>query len=122
MRYTRIYADDTGETHLEEVDIELELTELAPPAPPFDLSAARPATRMLFATLPVGWFGDWHPAPRRQFFLQLTGEVEVVVSDGGRVQTGAGSVTLLEDVNSKGHVTRVVGDSPVTGAFVQLAG
>ena len=38
MRYTRIYADDTGETHLEEVDIELELTELAPPAPPYSVT------------------------------------------------------------------------------------
>ena len=33
---------------------------------------------------------------------------------------GPGSVVLLEDVSGKGHVTRVVGHGPSSGAFVQL--
>jgi hypothetical protein len=76
---------------------------------------------VLFASMPVGWFGDWHPAPRRQFFVQMTGEVITEMSDGSRVQTGPGSVTLIEDVNSKGHRTWNAGDVPMAGAFVQLA-
>jgi len=52
---------------------------------------------------------------------KMTGEVVTELSDGSRVQTGPGSVTLIEDVNSKGHRTWNAGDVPMTGAFVQLA-
>ena len=119
--YTRIYADDAGETHFEEVSVALSPADLAPPAPPLELSAPYQAARVLFASMPVGWFGDWHPAPRRQFFVQMTGEVVTELSDGSRVQTGPGSVTIIEDANSKGHRTWNAGDVPMTGAFVQLA-
>ncbi len=117
MSYTRIYADHAGETHFEEVSVALAPVELAPP---LELSAPYRVARMLFAIMPVGWFGDWHPAPRRQFSLQMTGEVETEMSDGSRVRTGPGSVTLLEDVNSKGHRIWNAGQAEVTGAFVQL--
>lgn len=119
--YTRIYADEGGETHFEEVSVALSPADLVASAPPFELSATFQAARVLFASMPVGWFGDWHSAPRRQFFVQMTGEVVTELSDGSRVQTGPGSVTLIEDVNSKGHRTWNAGDVPMTGAFVHLA-
>ncbi len=120
MRYTRIYADAAGESQFEEVEIELREADFAPSAEPMDLSAPIEAARLMFATIPVGWVGERHTAPRRQFFVQLTGVIETEVSDGRRVRTGPGSVTLIEDTEGSGHVTRVIGDVPVTGAFVQL--
>jgi len=34
-----------------------------------------------FSTAAPGWFGDWHPTPRRQFFFLLSGEIEGEVSN-----------------------------------------
>jgi quercetin dioxygenase-like cupin family protein len=69
---------------------------------------------------PSGWFGDWHPTPRKQFFFGLSGEYEVKVSDGESRVFGPGSVVLVEDVAGKGHVTRAVGSEGVLTAIVQL--
>jgi hypothetical protein len=58
---------------------------------------------------PAGWFGDWHPAPRRQFMVKLAGETEFVASDGERRRIAPGMVLVLEDTGGKGHQSRVVG-------------
>ena len=84
MRYVRLFADPAGETHFEEVNVELTPADFAPPAPPLHLSAAFPASRFVFLAAPSGWFGDWHPAPCRQIFAFLSGEIEVETSDGER--------------------------------------
>jgi hypothetical protein len=34
ITYARLYADDQGESHFEDIEIDLALTEYAPPAPP----------------------------------------------------------------------------------------
>ena len=81
----------------------------APPAPPFEVSAAMPCTAMLLATLPVGYESDWHPAPARRWFLQLAGELEVETGDGEVRRLTAGTVVLVEDVIGPGHRTRVAG-------------
>ncbi len=39
----------------------------APLAPPMYASTPMPAAQTLFLLCPEGWFGDMHPAPRRQF-------------------------------------------------------
>ena len=118
MKYTRIFADGEGETHLEDVEIKLELDQYAPPAPPFMVSELRPATHYGFSQFPSGWVGEWHPAPRKQFYLVLAGEVECMVSDGERRVFGPGSIVLLEDTTGKGHVTEVVGSKDVVTAMI----
>ena len=120
MRYTRVFADEKGETHFEDVEVELELVDFAPPASPLMLSRFKLATRYAFCVFPSGWFGDWHPTPRKQFFFGLSGEYEVKVSEGESRVFGPGSVVLVEDVAGKGHVTRVVGSEGVLTAIVQL--
>ena len=94
--------------------------DFAPPTPPLHLTEPITAERTIFCTFPPGWFGDWHPAPRRQFYFQMSGEIEVQVSDGEVRRFTAGSVVLLEDTSGKGHSTRVVGDNAVEAVFVQL--
>ena len=75
---------------------------------------------MPFFVAPSGWFGDWHPTPRRQIFFCLSGEVEAQVSDGEVRRFGAGSIVLLEDTTGKGHVSRVVSSEDNIVAVVQL--
>jgi hypothetical protein len=116
----RIFADNAGETHFDELEFELTPTDFAPPAPPLHLSPIMPATGFAFVRLPAGWIGDWHSTPRRQIFFWLAGEIEGEVSDGERRRAGRGEATLLEDTSGHGHRSWVVGDEDVLAAVVQL--
>jgi len=120
MKYTRIYADSKGESHFMDIQIELEPVDFAPPAPPVNLSSFTPATQYAFCVFPSGWFGDWHPTPRRQIFFILSGEGELQVSDGEVRRISPGSIVLVEDTTGKGHVSRVVGSMDMVTAVVQL--
>ena len=121
MKYTRIYCDVDGESHFEDVYVEVAPVDFAPPASPLNLAAPLEAERAVLCEFPAEWFGDWHPAPRRQFCFQMSGELEVQVSDGEIRRFSAGSLGLLEDTSGKGHLTRVVGNSGVDAVFVQLS-
>ncbi len=120
MRITRIYADAAGETRFDHLDVGLGPVDLAGTGVSIDLSTPWDAARVMFASFPAGWVGERHTAPRRQFFIQQTGVIEVEGADGATIRTGPGEVTLVEDIAGSGHVTRVIGDEAVTGAFVQL--
>ncbi len=120
MNYTRVYTDSQGKTHFEEVEVEFELVEFAPPAPPLFVSSFNSAARYAFCAFPPGWVGDWHPAPRRQFFYILTGEMEIEVSDGETRRFGPGHVVFLDDVTGDGHVARITGSDELQCAVMQL--
>jgi hypothetical protein len=103
MRYVRLYAGPDGESHFEDVDVALEAVDFAPPAPPLHISDFVPATRVGFLTAPSDWQGDWHPTPRRQFFVYLGGGAGVEASDGEVRHFRTGDVLLVEDTTGKGH-------------------
>jgi hypothetical protein len=108
VKCTRIYTDDEGESHFDQVEIELELQDFAPPAAPMHASEFQTATRYGFLSSPTGWFGDWHPAPKRQVALCLAGAIEVQVSDGESRRFEMGDIILVEDTHGKGHTTRTL--------------
>ncbi len=118
--YTRLYSDDKGESHFAEVEINLLVTDYAPPAPPLNLSPFTPATQFGFLRAPANWSSDWHPSSARNIFVVLSGEWEVTASDGEPRRFGVGSVLLVEDTTGKGHSSRVVSDSDSMAAMVQL--
>ena len=120
MKIQRLYSDLDGESHIEDIDIQMTPVEFAPPAPPIDLSAFWDATRVAIMRAPPGWKGEWHPAPRRQLMFYLAGHVEGETSDGARRTMRPGTVVLLEDTTGKGHRSRVVGDEEVVIAVAQL--
>ena len=120
MKYVRIYSDSDGESHFEDVGVALEPVDYAPPAPAIDLSAAVPVGECRFFSVPADWFGDWHPTPRRQFFLLTSGWLEVTTTDSETRAFGPGEVVLLEDTVGRGHTTRAVG-AAASGVFVALA-
>ncbi len=120
IAYARFYTDAAGESHFEDVRVALARMDFAPPAPPLDVSAFAPAKQVGFVRMPAGWFGDWHPAPRRQFMFCLAGAVAVQVSDGETRVFRPGDVVLLEDTTGKGHTTRVVSEVDLVMAVAQL--
>ena len=122
MKYVRVYADPSGETHFQELgEVPFTLANYAPPAPPFDVSPFAPAAQYGFLRLPPGWNGDWHPVPFRQVQIWVSGEVEAQVSDGVVRRFCPGTVALVEDTTGKGHVSRVVGEEACVIAVVRLA-
>ena len=44
VKYVRVYADATGESHFEDLEMALIPMDVAPPAPPINVSAFAPAT------------------------------------------------------------------------------
>jgi quercetin dioxygenase-like cupin family protein len=74
----------------------------------------------VFLAAPKGWSGDWHPAPCRQIFSFLSGEIEVEVSDGETRRFVPGDALLMEDTTGKGHATRNIGEVDVLMAVTQL--
>jgi len=121
MQYTRLYSDDHGESHFDDIESDLKLSEYAPPAPPLYLSPLTAAIQFGFMNAPAGWSSEWHPTSARNIFFVLTGEWEVVASDGEWRRFGPGSVLLVEDTTGKGHSSRVVSERDSLAAMVQLA-
>jgi hypothetical protein len=117
MKYTRIYADAKGETHLQDVEPEMKPTDHA--STMSDLIAAK---GVIFRdTDSAEYFIDWHNAPRRQFVVNLSGDVEITTSDGEKRTFGPGSILLAEDVTGKGHISRGIGKSERRTLFIPLA-
>ncbi|MCW4009581.1 MAG: cupin domain-containing protein [Candidatus Bathyarchaeota archaeon] len=121
MKYEILYTDTAGESHFKDAAVDFEMVNFAPPAPPVGLTSYIPANQLVFFKLPAGWFGNWHPAPKRQFFCCLAGEFEMTASDGETRTYHAGEVFLLEDTTGKGHKSRVPGKEDFVAAVVQLA-
>ncbi len=72
--YIRLYSDEKGESHFEDLETELVPVDFAPPAAPLNIAQFLPATQSLWVGAPVGWAGDEpHPSPRRQIFCTLQG-------------------------------------------------
>ena len=117
--YTRLYADANGESHFEEIEIELTSTDYAPPAPPLDLSSFTPATQFGFMRAQAGWASDWHPSLREICFScsAANGKLRPATASSGALLPGA---LLVEDTRGKGHASRVVSNSGSLAAIVQL--
>jgi hypothetical protein len=77
MKYVHIYADQSGDSHFEDVEAAMSLTNFAPPAPPVDMSSLMSSTTVGFLAIPTGWYGPPHPVPRRQFLFLLRGSVSL---------------------------------------------
>ena len=121
MRIARIHSDPEGLSHFEDIEVGPQSVAYAPPAPAVNLSQSFDASRTVLCSFPAGWYGDWHPTPRRQLYFHLSGRLEVHVADGETRRLEAGDIVLVEDVAGSGHTTRVIGDGPATGVFVHLA-
>ena len=110
LKYVRLYSDSAGISHFGDEKLTFTLTDFAPPAPPISVSGAIESEGAMVISSPAGWEGDWHPAPQRQYFVCLEGQLQVEVSDGEVRTFGPGAVILVEDTLGKGHVSRVVGE------------
>ncbi len=103
MRIHNLYVDDAGETHWR--DIEVQWVEERNGS---KLSARLPATGIIFRETSGDYDLDWHPAPRRQYIINLDAGVQITASDGECRVIGAGEVLRVEDTTGKGHLSKAV--------------
>jgi hypothetical protein len=119
-RIVRVWADDDGESHVEE--LEFHAPRRGAGGPPSSIPAAgSPVLR----SYPVAddaseWVGvDWHQPPGKTFAVSISGEIEVEVTDGSTMSIGQGDLVFLEDVRGPGHITRLRGG--VTNLFIPVS-
>ena len=106
-RLIRVFATPDGKSHLTELVI-------APDAGPVPISSMTAGVYRGSGTRTP----DWHNAPSRQFAINMTGSLEVEITDGTRRKIGPGDLVFLEDTTGKGHVTRPLG--PITNLFLRV--
>ncbi len=115
MRIHNIYVDDAGETHWR--DIEVEWVEERNGS---KLSARLPANGIIFRETAGSYDLDWHPAPRRQYIINLDAGVKITASDGEAREIGAGEVVLVEDICGKGHLSQSIGGKMRHSIFIPI--
>lgn len=121
LTYLRVFADEAGGSHIERgLALPLTAKNFVPPAPAIGISALQEASACVFLAVPAGYFGDWHPSPKRQWLVFISGQMEFETSDGERFLGRPGSVVLLEDTNGPGHRSRVPAGEPAVMLAVQL--
>jgi hypothetical protein len=104
MRIHNLYEDADGISHFR--DIEIEWVEQRQSS---QLSKRFPATGVIFRKVSRDYNLDWHPAPRRQYIVNLDAGVQITASDGESRVIGPGEIVLVEDVSGKGHLSKAVG-------------
>src|SRR5262245_7897718 len=76
-------------------------------APPFEISAHYPASRVRFTRIPADMRPvGWHTVPERVLTVRLDGSVEYETSDGEVRHVPPGGFVLVEDTHGKGHLSR----------------
>ena len=115
MRIHNIYVDDAGETHWRDVEVKWVQERNGS-----KLSDRLPATGIIFRETAGDYDLSWHPAPRRQYIINLDGGVKITASDGEVREIGAGEVILVEDVRGKGHLSQSIGGQMRHSIFVPV--
>ena len=120
FKYVRLFAAPDGESHFEDVAVEFTSVFPLPPAAPVVASDWQSAERIGFLSVPPGWRGDPHPAPRRGFDVFLAGTFAFQASDGEIRHFHAGDILLAEDTTGTGHSSWNADDDTVVCMEIQV--
>jgi hypothetical protein len=116
VKVTRLYTGPDGKTHVEEYEIPLKGQGRGT-----ELSATVGVTSLQFRRTNRDYNLDWHPAPRRQYVITLSGESEVELDGGRKIRLGPGNILLAEDTTGQGHISRAIGSGDRISLFIPLA-
>jgi len=115
MRVVRLYTGPDNQSHFEDLDVPLEdLGKIG------FLSEHVKATCVVFRETAGDYDYGFHTAPRRQYVVNLEGEVEIEVGDGTRRILRSGDILLAEDTTGQGHISRAVAGKPRRSLFITL--
>jgi len=115
IKVVRIYTGPDNRSHFEDLQVPLKdggkvgfLSELVK------------ASGVIFRITTGDYNYDFHPAPRRQYVVNLEGGVEIEVGDGTKRILGTGDILLAEDTTGQGHISRAVAGKPRKSLFIIL--
>jgi hypothetical protein len=111
----RIYTKADGNSAMEHIELPMNATGVTGAA-----SKALAGGAVNFRYMPAEMNADWHTAPRRQMVATISGEGEIETGDGQVLVVRPGVVTLLEDLQGKGHLTRGRGGTGRLSVFIPL--
>jgi len=103
MRIHNLYEDEYGQSHFRDIEV-----EWVSEGKGGKLSERLPATGIIFRQVQPDYQLNWHPAPRRQYIINLDAGVEITASDGEARIIPAGEVILVEDTSGDGHMSKAV--------------
>ncbi len=115
MKVVRIYTGADNQSHFEDLQIPLKDSGKIG-----FMSELTKATGVVFRETGGDYNFDFHTAPRRQYVVNLEGEVEIEVGDGTKRILRAGDVLLAEDTTGQGHISRAVAGKPRKSLFITL--
>jgi hypothetical protein len=115
MKVVRIYTGPDNQSHFE--DLEIPLKDAGKTG---FLSELVKVNGLVFRYTTGDYNYDFHPAPRRQYVVNLEGAVEIEVGDGTKRILGAGDILLAEDTTGQGHISRAVAGQPRKSLFIIL--
>ena len=115
MKITRIYTGKDNQSHFEDIDILLK--DIGKGG---FMSELMKATGIVFRETDGSYDYDFHNAPRRQYVVNLEGEVEIEIGDGTKRILHSGDIFLAEDTTGQGHKSRAVGGKPRKSLFITL--
>jgi hypothetical protein len=101
MKVTHLYTGDDGRSHFADLNIPLD------PQSYGSQSSLLPVEGVILRETPEGGEQAFHPAPRRQFVVTLSGQAEIEIGDGTKRHFNAGDIMLADDTTGQGHITRV---------------
>lgn len=79
-----------------------------------------PCDSVRLAETEPGGIYDWHPAPRKQVVVTLTGTIEFTFGNGEILVVKPGDVFLAADIEGRGHKWRIIGDDPWRRLYVHI--
>ncbi len=97
----RLYTGGDGQAHFEDLNV---------PAGDMETVALKAGADMTFRSFPDGTFSDWHTAPRLQYVIVLSRQMEIGIGDGTKRMLDPGDILQVEDLTGQGHTTRSVGN------------
>jgi len=115
IRVHNLYCDAAGESHWRDITIEWENE-----GPEGKTSARQLANGIIFRQTQAEHDRPWHPAPRRQYIINLDAGVELTASDGESRKIGAGEIILVEDTAGKGHLSKSINNQMRHSIFVPI--
>ena len=115
MPVVRLYSGADGQSHFE--DLQVEMKDAGKVG---FLSERVGATGIVFRETTGDYSYDFHTAPRRQYVVNLEGEVEIEIGDGSKRILRSGEILLAEDVSGQGHISRAVAGKTRRSLFITL--
>ena len=130
MKIPRIFADDSGESFLDWIEIDFFYDEGADPkgprfrygdpSNPIPFSDPWTTGQMNFWRFPTNLEPSWRNPPSRVFLVVLSGAIEIEVSTGNKTTVSSGEMALFEDTVGRGHCIGPAGGEGAIGIVLTV--